>query len=87
MRVQDILKTKGDSVITIVETTCVARAVSIMQARAIGALGVVTSDGQLKGVISEREIIVALARHGNKTLDLRTGDLMPSRQATVFATQ
>jgi CBS domain-containing protein len=76
MRVQDILKTKGDKVITIVDTTCIARAVSIMLERAIGALVVVTSDGQVKGVISEREIVVALARHGNKTLDLRVGDLM-----------
>jgi CBS domain-containing protein len=76
MRVQDILKMKGDRVITIVETTCVARAVGIMLERAIGALVVVTSAGQLKGVISEREIVVALARHGNKTLDLRASDLM-----------
>jgi CBS domain-containing protein len=76
MRVQDILKSKGDKVITIVETTCIARAVSIMLERAIGALVVVTPDAQLKGVISEREIVVALARHGNKTLDLRAGDLM-----------
>jgi CBS domain-containing protein len=47
-----------------------------MLERAIGALVVVTSDGQVKGVISEREIVVALARYGNKTLDLRAGDLM-----------
>jgi CBS domain-containing protein len=76
MRVQDVVKTKGDDVITVAETVIVKQAVRVMQARAIGALVVLASSGQLKGVISEREIIVALGRHGKAALDLRASDVM-----------
>jgi CBS domain-containing protein len=76
MRVQDVIKTKGDAVITVAETIRVSQAVQVMERRAIGALVVVASDGQLRGVLSEREVISALARHGKATLDLRVADLM-----------
>jgi CBS domain-containing protein len=78
MHVQDLIKTKGDKVTTVLETVRVKQAIQVMHEQTIGALVVVTSAGQLKGVISEREIVVALARHGAKALDLRASDLMRS---------
>jgi CBS domain-containing protein len=76
MRVQDVIKTKGDDVIQVVETINVEQAVRVMQERAIGALVVVAAGGELKGVISEREIIAALARHGKAALQLRACEVM-----------
>ena len=76
MRVQDLITMKGDKVITVLETVRIRQAVQVMHQQAIGALVVITSAGELKGVISEREIVVALARHGYHALDLRASDLM-----------
>ncbi|HEY3888403.1 MAG TPA: CBS domain-containing protein [Caulobacteraceae bacterium] len=76
MRVQDVIKTKGPDVIKVVETIKVEQAVRVMQERAIGALVVVAPGGELKGVISEREIVTALARHGKAALQLRASEVM-----------
>ncbi len=76
MRVQDVIRTKGNDVIMVVETINVEQAARVMQERAIGALVVVASGGELKGVVSEREIVTALARHGKAALQLRVSELM-----------
>ena len=76
MSVQDIINTKGDAVVTVMETIRLKHAVRVMQEQAIGALVVVESTGRLKGVVSEREIIVALAHHGKAALELRASDLV-----------
>jgi CBS domain-containing protein len=47
-----------------------------MEARGIGAVVVVTSDGKLSGVVSERDIIVALALRANTALELPVGQLI-----------
>ena len=83
MRVQDVVKTKGDAVITVAETIRIIQAVQVMQRRGIGALVVVASDGQLRGILSEREVIEALARRGKAALDLRAADLMLRNPPTV----
>lgn len=62
--------------ITVAATIRVIQAAQVMQRRAIGALVVVGSDGQLLGTLSEREIVGALARRGKAALDLRVADLM-----------
>jgi len=83
MRVQDVIKTKGQDVIKVVETVSIERAVHVMRDRAIGALVVVASDGALKGVLSEREIVAALAQHGKAALRLRASDVMLSNPPAV----
>ena len=70
MRVQDVIKTKGAAVITVADTIRLNQAAQVMQEQAIGAVVVVAPDGRLRGVISEREIVVALARHGKAAVDL-----------------
>jgi CBS domain-containing protein len=76
MRVQDVVKTKGNEVITVVETITVEQAARVMRERAIGALVVVAPGGELKGVISEREIVAALAHHGKAALQLSAKAVM-----------
>src|SRR5580700_9347047 len=86
MRVQDVVGAKGDAVITVVETIRLIQAARVMHARSIGALVVVTPEGELRGVLSEREVIRALARCGAAAVDLRVADLMLRNPPAVAPT-
>ena len=79
MRVQDVIKSKGNEVITVLEDVSIMEAVQIMQRRHIGALVVTTLDGRLRGVMSEREVVAEVARCGTKALEKCVRDL------TLFA--
>ena len=83
MRVADLVGNKGSTVITVVGTVRLREAVRIMQDKAVGALVIVTPTGQLEGVISEREIVAALALRAEAALDLRMSDLMLPGRPTV----
>lgn len=79
MRVQDVIRSKGNEVITVLEDASITDAVQIMQANRIGALVVLADDGRLRGIMSEREVVAALAHDGPRALGLRVRDL------TLFA--
>jgi len=63
MFVRDILKQKGNDIITIVIDDYLADAVALLAKWRIGALPVLSSLGELNGIISERDIIRALANN------------------------
>jgi CBS domain-containing protein len=86
MRVQDLIKIKGDVVITVVETLRTHDAARVMQERSVGALVVITATGQLKGVLSEREIVVAVAERGRDALEHPIAGLMLANRPTVGLT-
>ena len=76
MNVETILRTKGREVATIRPGETVGAAVDALISRNIGAL-VVSEDGErVDGIISERDIVHALARHGSRLLlvGCRRGD-------------
>jgi CBS domain-containing protein len=75
MRVEEVLKTKGNRVITVIESASIKDAAKIMDAHRVGALVVLTPAGTLKGIVSERDIVSALARCGNCALELQVRDL------------
>ncbi len=54
MRIEDIIKTKGNVVITVSEDAYLCDAARIMKRHGIGALVVVTDAGELHGVLSEK---------------------------------
>lgn len=69
MRVRDILTNKGDTVVTISSDATVNHALILLTSHRIGAL-VVSPDGRLvTGIVSERDIVTSLARHGHTILD------------------
>ena len=73
MRVNDILRKKGTEVATIDPDATVAEAVDVLHRRRIGAL-VVSSDGQqIEGILSERDVVGALAELGVSVLTRRFG--------------
>lgn len=65
MLVQQILKSKGDSgVITVAPGTKVSEAAQILAERRIGGI-IISSDGKHpEGILSERDIVRALALKG-----------------------
>lgn len=86
MNVESILRTKGRRVETVAPDAKVIFAVHKLTSLGIGAL-VVSGDGQrVEGLISERDIVWGLNRHGAQLLDLQVGDVM-SKSVPVCSPQ
>ncbi|MBN9096635.1 MULTISPECIES: CBS domain-containing protein [unclassified Pseudonocardia] len=78
MRVADILKVKGDTVVTVRSWTPLRSAIDLLAGPpAIGAL-VVSDDGHghVSGIVAERDIIRGLHRRGASTLEQTVADVM-----------
>jgi CBS domain-containing protein len=68
MRINDVLRVKGDKVVTVTPATTVERLVAVLAEHRIGA-AVVSSDGtSVEGIVSERDIVRALAARGAAVL-------------------
>jgi CBS domain-containing protein len=84
MRVAGILQAKGRDVETVRPDAKVLMAVHRMRMQNVGAL-VVSRDGmRVEGVLSERDIVRGLARHGAELLDMSVVAVM-SRPVPVCA--
>ena len=82
MKVSNILQSKGGEVETIRPDAKVLMAVHRLRMQNVGAL-VVSRDGlRVEGVISERDVVRGLARHGGELLDMSVVAVM-SRQVPV----
>lgn len=76
MKVQDILKAKGDAVETIRPDATLDLAVHRLAALGMGAL-VVSADGEhLEGVLSERDVVRGVAKHGARLLEMSVSQVM-----------
>jgi CBS domain-containing protein len=75
MSVESILKKKGTDVATIAPDASVKRAADWLRAKNIGAL-VVTRGDEVLGLISEREIVLAISRHGETATSMSVSEIM-----------
>jgi len=76
MNVETILRNKGDWVATMRPGATIAEAVETLNRERIGAL-VVTEDGNsIDGMLSERDIVLALGDHGADLLSRRIDEIM-----------
>lgn len=82
MFVSDILSTKGGLVYTISAGTSVAQAAAQLSTRRIGSLVVVDKHGDVIGIVSERDIVRALAQFGELSLDRDVGEIMSRNVVT-----
>ncbi len=82
MFVSDILEKKGTDVVTTVPQNSIADTARILKGRGIGAVVVLDDSGQLVGIISERDIVHAIAMHGERALEMPVRDLMTSDVVT-----
>jgi CBS domain-containing protein len=87
MNVETILGTKGRAVATIRPEDTVGAAVKALVSGNIGAL-VASEDGEhVDGIVSERDIVHALARHGDALLALTVAEVMTRSVVTCDPTE
>jgi CBS domain-containing protein len=89
MTVAAILKHKGSFVATTTPECRLAEAVRQLATHRIGALVVLGPAGDVAGILSERDIIYALAAHGSAALERRadeamTADVTTARLSTTY---
>lgn len=82
MQVSDIIKTKGDRVVSVDASATVASVAETLRRERIGALLVKREGDGLAGIISERDVVRSLAEHGAAALDRRAGDFMSQSLVT-----
>jgi len=80
--IEHILQRKGTNVVTITSAEPVSQAVEALREHNLGALVVTTDDDAVEGIISERDVVRALADEGARALDRPVGDLMSTDLAT-----
>ncbi|PFG38370.1 CBS domain protein [Georgenia soli] len=76
MRISDVLRRKGDDVVTIRRDATVADLLDLLVSHRIGAVVVSDKDGQVDGIVSERDVIVHLRRATVPPLDEKVGAIM-----------
>ena len=76
MIVKNILANKSGDVITINPTTDIIAAAKLLAERGIGALVVLGVDHRIVGILSERDIVQALAEHGAALLSEPVSQIM-----------
>jgi len=81
MTVARILDEKGSSVLTVRPTTSLADVVAALAEGKVGAV-VVTEGDAIHGILSERDIVRALAQDGGTVLDKPAGDYMTRNVVT-----
>ncbi|GEP08085.1 CBS domain-containing protein [Methylobacterium oxalidis] len=82
MTVAHILAEKGASVITVRPGNPLADAIHLLVENGIGALVVMDEAHTVVGIISERDIMHALATHGTSALDLPVSSQMTRKVVT-----
>jgi CBS domain-containing protein len=78
-----ILRTKGRAVETVRPGDSVKRVAERLDASGIGALVVSADGGSVDGIVSERDIIREIARHGAEILDWPVRQIMVADVITV----
>jgi CBS domain-containing protein len=81
-RVRDILQVKGSEVLSVPPATPVMRLAQRMRTDHIGAYVVSSRVGHLDGLVTERDIVFAIARHGAGALELPVSAVMSKAPST-----
>jgi CBS domain-containing protein len=82
MIVNKILGLKGRDVVTIEPAQTLSEAVKVLSDRRIGALLIVDGQRPVSGIISERDIVRAVAAQGAKALDEPVSRFMTEKVVT-----
>lgn len=82
MRINDVLHTKGDDVVTVTPDTTVRDLIALLAEHNIGAVVVSTDDEPVAGIVSERDVVRALL-DGVEVLDTPVSQIMTVEVRTV----
>lgn len=87
MTVAGLLEAKGRGVVTTPATVSLAEAIDTLARHKIGALVVVDDAGRIAGIVSERDIVRALARAGARALDEQVDAVMTRKVMTCVESE
>jgi CBS domain-containing protein len=76
MIVKDLLLGRRGDVVTTEPSADLAAAAKVLAERRIGAVVVLSADHRIVGILSERDIVQALAQHGPTALQKTVGQFM-----------
>ena len=83
MILEQILKQKGGNVYSVAESASLKEAAELLDARKVGAMVILGEAGSLIGVISERDIVRAVARGGPAALKHPVSESMTRQVVTA----
>ena len=84
MTVGAVLKGKaGGGVVSVDPSATILEVAEIISSRRIGAVLVLTEDGGVAGIVSERDVVKALAAKREAVLTMRADDLMTRNVTTA----
>ena len=76
MNVETILAGKGRDVLTIAPDAVISDTGKLLEAHGVGAVVVSAAGKKMTGILSERDIVHGLAKHGGALLDQRVDQLI-----------
>ena len=82
MRVTDILRRKGDNVVSMAPEETVRTLLDRLAEHRIGAVLVLDPAGAVVGIISERDVVRRLRQHGSALLDHAVSEIMTTEVHT-----
>ena len=82
MFVSDILSQKGGLVFSVTPGTTVAEVAKQLSVRRIGSVLVLSDQSAVAGIVSERDLVRALATHGAKAMELEARQVMTREVVT-----
>lgn len=85
MIIEQILNDKGREVITLRADDTLREAARLLDERRIGAVVTLDADGEIVGVLSERDIVRQFAREGAAALEMKVGNAMTRAVITITA--
>ena len=78
MRINDVLRRKGDTVVTIHPQETVGALLDALAEHKVGALVVTAADGDVEGIVSERDVVRHLQARGAVVLEQPVSTIMTS---------
>ena len=86
MTVARILASKGRELTTVPRRSTLRDVVDVLAAKHIGALVVIDADGRMIGIVSERDVVRAIANRGVDALEDAVADHMTTTVVTASET-
>ncbi len=87
MTVSMILAAKGRNVVSVEPSASLSSAVALLAEKRIGAVAVLGVDCRIVGILSERDIVRALAERGAGALDAPVSQIMTRKVSTCTETE
>jgi CBS domain-containing protein len=83
MTVAAVLKQKGNAIISVTPSATIQDVAELITNRRIGALVVTDPDQQIVGIVSERDVVKAIALHKAAALGMTAAQLMTRNPITA----